>query len=342
MPDLRRFLHETFEKAGGAVPFDQFMAMALYDPHFGYYTSGIEDVGGARGDFATSATLTKGLGRAVAAWIQEEREHHEWDGPVSVIEVGPGNGALAVEVLRSFGWWKRRQIRYHIVDVSAPLRKKQEAALKSLPVEWHTTVAEALEKTDGRALIFSNELVDAFPAKWLRWSEIEACWLEVLVKFDRDAGLSEMLKPLPKGFPDYDYSALNLKSPQCGQRVEIQLLFQLWLANLSEHLQQGSLLTIDYGGKPEDIYHRRPGGSLRGYYKQERIEGSGVYQRFGKQDLTVDVNFQDLISWGEDLDLKMVREESQAEFLQRHGEGGDAMAASDVGEAFRVLLQRRD
>ncbi|MEM7600856.1 MAG: SAM-dependent methyltransferase, partial [Verrucomicrobiota bacterium] len=288
MPDLRNFLQETFRKAGGAVPFDQFMAMALYDPSWGFYTNAIEDIGGSRGDFATAATLTKGLGRSIARWIQEEQEHHQWEAPVTVIEVGAGNGALAQEVLRSFGWWKRRQIRYRVVDVSSPLREKQRAALKSFPVEWHNTVSEALESAEGKALIFSNELVDAFPAKWLRWSEIEQCWFEVFVKFDPESGLSEIFQPLPKEFPDFEYSVLGMQEPGCGQRVEIQPLFQRWLGNLSEHLKEGSILTIDYGGTPESIYHRRPGGSLRGYFKQERVEGGGVYQRFGKQDLTVD------------------------------------------------------
>lgn len=342
MPDLRDFLHETFRKAGGVMPFDQFMAMALYDPTFGYYTSGIENVGGASGDFSTSATLSGGLAKAIAKWIAEEREHHEWEAPVSVIEVGAGNGALGLEILKSFGWWKRRQIRYHIVDVSAPLRQKQQAALKSYPVEWHSSVSSALEATEGKTLIFSNELVDAFPAKWLRWSEIEKCWLEIFVSFDRESGLGETFKPLPKGFPDYDYSALSLKEPACGQRVEIQPLFQRWLANLAENLQCGSVLTIDYGGRPQEMYHRRPGGTLRAYHRQERVEGGGVYQRFGKQDLTVDVNFGDLISWGEDFGLETVREESQSEFFERFGEGSDTMAQSGVGEAFRVLLQRRD
>ncbi|MDF1823101.1 MAG: SAM-dependent methyltransferase [Verrucomicrobiales bacterium] len=342
MPDLRDFLHETFQKAGGAMPFDQFMAMALYDPVFGYYTSGIEDVGGARGDFATSATLSSGLAKAIAGWIHDEREHHGWEHSVPVIEVGAGNGELALEILKSFGWWKRRQIQYHIVDVSAPLRKKQEAALKSYSVEWHASVSSALEATGGEALIISNELVDAFPAKWLRWSGIEKCWLEIFVTFNRDSGLAEIFKPMPKGFPDYDYSALALKEPDCGQRVEIQPLFQRWLANLSEHLEKGSILTIDYGGRAAELYDRRPGGTLRAYHRQQRIEGGGVYQRFGKQDLTVDVNFGDLISWGEDFDLESVREESQAEFLHRFGEGADEMASSGVGEAFRVLHQRRD
>jgi SAM-dependent MidA family methyltransferase len=80
---------------------------------------------------------------------------------------------------------------------------------------------------------------------------------------------------------------------------------------------------------------------LRAYYKQERIEGAGIYQRFGKQDLTVDVNFTDLQNWGDEFDFDMVSESSQAEFLNRFGEGDDAMAGSGPGEAFRVLEQRR-
>ncbi|MDC3353308.1 hypothetical protein OAV87_04110, partial [Verrucomicrobiales bacterium] len=77
------------------MPFENFMAMALYDPHFGYYSTTIRDVGGDRGDFATSATLSGGLGRAIGKWIQSEQQHHEWDGAISIIEVGAGNGALA-------------------------------------------------------------------------------------------------------------------------------------------------------------------------------------------------------------------------------------------------------
>jgi len=340
MPDLRAFLQQTFEKTGGIMPFENFMAMALYDPRFGYYSTGIETVGGPRGDFATSATLSGGLGRAIGAWIRESEEEF---GKLPVIEVGAGTGDLAKEVLKSFGWWKRRHVDYHIVDVSEPLRKRQKENLKGLPVTWHTGISEALDAAGGRALIFSNELVDAFPAKWFSWSEIEQCWLEIFVKFDSRKGIEEIFRPLPKGFPDFAYSALqlpNLEQEQ-EQRVEIQPLYQRWLANLAEHWKEGLLLTIDYGGTPEEIYERRPGGSLRAYYKQERIEGAGIYQRFGKQDLTVDVNFTDLQNWGDEFDFDMVSESSQAEFLNRFGEGDDAMAGSGPGEAFRVLEQRR-
>jgi SAM-dependent MidA family methyltransferase len=341
MPDLRAFLQQTFEKSGGAMPFENFMAMALYDPHFGYYSAGIESVGGPRGDFATSASLTSGLGKAIGRWIQSEATEREWSGTIPVIEVGAGNGDLAREVLRSFGWWKRRHLDYHIVDVSAPLREKQRSQLKSFSVTWHSRISEALEATGGRALIFSNELVDAFPAKWFTWSDIEQCWLEIFVKFDSRKGLEEVFKPLPRGFPDFAYSALQLRNLNHGQRVEIQPLYQRWLANLSEVWNEGALLTIDYGGKAEEIYERRPAGTMRGYYRQERIEGGEIYQRFGKQDLTIDVNFTDLEAWGEEFDLTNVSEESQSEFLSRFGESGDPMAGDGVGEAFRVLLQHR-
>ncbi len=342
MPDLRDFLQQTFTKLGGEIPFENFMALALYDPQFGYYASGIEDVGGARGDFATSATLSSALGGAISKWIQEERLHHDWKGPFHVIEVGAGNGALANEVLRSTGWWKRRQLHYHIVDVSAPLRAKQQGLLKHFGVTWHEKTEDALNAAGGQALIFSNELVDAFPAKWLRWNEVEKKWQEVFVRFDAERGLSETFKPLPKWFPEDNFTALAMNDLVPGQRVEIQPLFQRWLANLSEHWEGGSMLTIDYGGKAEEIYHRRPEGTARGYYRQQRFEGGDIYQRVGKQDLTVDVNFGDLINWGEDIGFQLECEESQAEFLTRHGESKDAMAGSGVGESFRVLTQRRD
>ena len=341
MPDIRAFLHQTFEKSGGEIPFENFMAMALYDPRFGYYTTEIDDVGGSRGDFATSATLSSALGRAIAKWIQEEREYYEWEGAFHVIEVGAGNGALAREVLKSFSWWKRRHVHYHIVDVSAPLREKQQAALKGLKVSWHAKMEEALEAAGGKALIFSNELVDAFPAKWMIWSEIEGNWHEVFVTFDRKKGLSEVFRPLPRGFPEDVYSAMNLSERPQGQRVEIQPLFQLWLAHAVQHWEQGSMLTIDYGGEAAEIYQRRPAGTARAYFKQQRLEGGEIYQRIGKQDLTVDVNFTDLMNWGEELDLEKVSYETQGEFLARHGEAGDAMAGAGAGDAFKALVQRR-
>ena len=36
---LSRLIHRAIERAGGWLPFDRFMAMALYAPGLGYYAS---------------------------------------------------------------------------------------------------------------------------------------------------------------------------------------------------------------------------------------------------------------------------------------------------------------
>ena len=79
------------EESGGPLPFERFMREALYHPEFGYYTARIRDVG-ARGDFSTFATLGNYLAQFLARWIVENKAR-------DVIEVGPGNGQLAAQIL---------------------------------------------------------------------------------------------------------------------------------------------------------------------------------------------------------------------------------------------------
>lgn len=338
MPDLREFLDRTFAAASGVLPFDEFMAAALYDPEHGYYTTGIGDVGGSGGDFATSATLSNGLALAIAKWIVEEIARLGWSGPVAVIEVGGGNGALAAAILQSVGWWRRRSIRYQLVEVSPVLREIQQRRL-GRSVTWHGTIADALATNEGRALIFSNELADAFPAKWLRWEGTR--WEEVCVAYQPAQGLGEVFRELPADLSPDDFSAIALTEPPIGQRIEILPSFRRWLHDLAPHWHEGAMLTIDYGANSaEEIYDRRPGGTMRAYHRQQRIEGGGIYARFGRQDLTSDVNFADLVRWGEALGWQTLHLCSQAELLTRFGTAGDPMASEAPGAAFRALEQR--
>ncbi len=340
MPNLRQFLDRLFSDRGGALPFDEFMAAALYDPTHGYYTAGIEEVGGCRGDFATAATLSQGLGRAIAGWIGEEIAHHAWRGPAALIEIGGGNGALAASVLKSLGWLGRRRIRYHLVEVSPVLREKQQTRLGRSVAAWHTSPAEALEAAGGRALIFSNELIDAFPAKWLRFEA--GIWHEIWVRHETGKGLREEFRELPPDLDASRFSALSLPDPREGQRVEVLPSCRHWLGEWAGAWREGSMLTVDYGGATAaEIYVRRPGGTLRGYFRHERVEGAGVYARFGKQDLTADVSFADLVAWGRELGIEAVALSPQRRFLERFGCGTDVMAGSEAGETFQVLVQRR-
>ena len=106
----------------------------------------------------------------------------------------------------------------------------------------------------------------------------------------------------------------------------------------------------DYGGEPDEIYQRRPNGTLRGYFRQQRIEGNEIFHRAGFQDLTADVNFSDLQAWGDACDFKTVNYLTQREFVgnwypRALTEPEQAtvftLDQSGAGTAFKVLHQRK-
>jgi SAM-dependent MidA family methyltransferase len=329
------WLVEKVEQEGGRVGFDRFMRWALYDPEHGYYTRNISTVGAA-GDFSTGTTIGESLIESVANWIKAEQREI---GPLSVIELGGGSGVLAAGFLSRFPFWK--QVDYQIVEISSSLREVQRRTLQRWKIVWQDSLDVALNRTGGRAIVISNEFVDAFPCR--RFLKTETGWAEVVLEFvggvwrEALAALNE--RPRSSSFND---------SLPLGQRIEIHDSYQHWLLNVSGHFVHGSLLTIDYGGSPSEIYHRKPNGSLRGYFRHLRMEGKEIYLRPGRQDLTADVNFADLQTWGTAAGFKTIAYVTQSEFIakwNRHrGTGAAANYLTDpdgMGTAFKILHQRR-
>ncbi len=347
MSELRSFLAQTFAEAGGFLPLEKFVGLALYHEEFGYYGHNVATVGGNTADFATSVTLDTGLSRAVADWIRTEQIHwRELCGSgasFTLIEVGAGSGALAEQVLKHWSWWQRRKLDYRIVETSAPLREAQQKRLRRYGVRHAGSVREALERATGIPLVFSNELVDAFPPIVLQRGEGQ--WFEVGVDWTEAGGLREVFRPFQPDAGDPSFSLLDKpleRQWRESQRIELQPSFyqwwREWAAGRAEPL---SLLTIDYGRRAGDWVAAVPlGGTLRGYYQHERKTGGEIYQRFGKQDLTVDVNFTDLENWGRTLGFSDSVLQTQGEFLADSGQSESPMAGEGAGEEFLVLRQR--
>jgi len=318
------------------------MAEALHHPRFGYYGAHIAEVG-AHGDFSTSATLSTRLGSAIAAWALARRAERGWK-RLPLIEIGAGNGALALTVLRRLGWFRRMHADYLIVESSPVLRARQKRLLRGFGVRWHDSVASALESLGGRALIFSNELVDAFPCRL--FEKTFEGWRELGVTLSPEGGLSECFIGSVLDDPWFG----TLGPLPTGQRVERHDSYHSWLSSWSAFWRKGSLLTIDYGDEAPSLHAHRTSGSLRAYWKHRRLTGSEVYARFGKQDLTADVNFSDLIQSGLELGWKNHRLISQREFLHDWCSGVSPSAEHDTlldsadgaGEAFKVLEQKAE
>lgn len=322
------FLLALQEESGGAIPFERWMGEALYHREFGYYTANIRTVG-QRGDFSTWATLHDSLGRALANWLKENRPRAR---PWHVIEVGGGNGALAMTVLQHLGWWNRPH--YHLVEISPVLRQQQQEKLRGRSVAWHETLRSALEASGGRALIFSNELVDAFPCRVFQ--NQAGAWRELALRIEAGKAAEVWAET---ALPD---STAFQNAWTDGQRVEVQESYHSWLKEWVPAWVEGKMLTIDYGAECPALYHRRPHGTLRSYAHQQRLEGADVYQGFGRRDLTADVNFSDLERWGNSAGLAGEGIVSLEKFLEKNSKGPlPAEFRNDPGEAFRVLVQSR-
>lgn len=346
---LKEYLPRLFAEAGGAISFEKFMSEALYHPEFGYYSANIGAIGGTHGDFSTSATLSGWLGKAIAAWIRRESETF---GRLPLIEVGAGDGSLMKSVLADFSRWKRNKRDAHIVETSPVLRECQRRTLRRCRIRWHHEMSGALAAAGGRALIFSNEFADAFPVVRIRQQAAPEGWAEVFVEYSAGNGLRETFRPLAESRPDLPRDAFSVfgRDFPSGQRVELLDSYRGWLAGWLPDWKEGGFLTIDYGGTAGEIYHRRPEGSVRAYYRHQRQTGAGVYRLFGRQDLTAEVCFEDLKKWGEAGGLTTVALGTQAEFIrefapERGKERPDISAfLSDpdgAGTAFKVLRQRK-
>lgn len=261
------------------------MNHALHDPEKGYYARNIQGIG-ARGDFTTAPQLSTIPAKAIADWASEAMRKH---GTRDLIEIGSGLGTLSSQILAELPFLQRLRTRIHLVESSPALSARQKALLGNRAT-YHPTVHSALAACSGKAVIFSNELVDAFPVRLFRKTEL--AWQEVALEHSGGKTIERLLPPAP--LPP---SSIFTKEFPIGQRIEIHDSYRLWLESWLLLWTSGELLTIDYGDTAEHLYNRRPHGSLRAYLLHQRIEGSGIYLNPGLQDLTADVNFTDLTIW---------------------------------------------
>ena len=310
------------------IRFDCFMENALYGPR-GYYTSE-RQIFGARGDFTTSPKLSLIFAKAIAQWVIEAWEF--FGKKLPLIELGPGDGSLALGIRKAFPFWQAPFLSYHLVEKSPALRARQQDRLGKKH-RWHDSLEAALDFHNGEALVISNEVIDAFAVRIFKKNDVG--WDELHL-----AGNEEIWMPTEK-LPDSTQFAHDWP---IGQRLEIHDDARAFLHEQLAPMTRGDLLTIDYGGSAEFLYHRRPRGNLRAYLLHQIIDPPAAYQNPGHQDLTTDVCFDDLIHWLTPKGFKTITLQSQHDFLEPHAEN----TLQDIylthpdgpGAAFQVLHQR--
>tara|TARA_B110000037_G_scaffold216963_1_gene277030 strand:+ start:686 stop:1633 length:948 start_codon:yes stop_codon:yes gene_type:complete len=307
--------------------FEQFMTHCLHDPVKGYYARNIQGIGN-RGDFTTAPQISQAPAAAIASWAACALRK---TGCRHLIEVGPGLGTLAKDVFRKLPLTLRLRTSLHLVESSPALSRCQKNLLKNRAYH-HSSIHSALEACQGNAVIYSNELVDAFPVRLFQ--KTDDGWQEIAL-----APNGDLKKEILLATGKLPSSSIFQRKFAIGQRVEIHDSYRLWLESWLPHWKKGEMLTIDYGDTVDRLYHRQPRGSLRAYLLHQRLEGEAVYGNPGMQDITADVNFTDLVEWSEPW-METPELTNFADFIRPFSEMEDPLPAESASY-FQALKQQR-
>ena len=344
----------------GAISFFRFMELALYCPDCGYYERK-KDIGRA-GDFITSVSVGNLFGQLLAfqfaEWLQESPIS---DFRFSIVEAGAHDGTLAKDVLT----WLRShrpklfdRLEYIIVEPSTNRQRWQKETLAAFDgtVAWVLQLRDLAHRPASYGIIFSNELLDAFPVHRFGWDARNRRWFEWGVGFGDGRFVPEPL-PEPACDPGFDLPAGLLSVLPDGFIAEWCPSALEWWRQAAAGLPHGKLLAIDYGLTEEEIFSpQRAGGTLRGYFQQHLADD--ILANPGEQDLTAHVNFSAIQKAGEAAGLSTELFSSQPRFLTGIFQKAALDAAfgwspglarqfqtlthpDHFGRAFRVLVQSR-
>ena len=303
--------------AGGPMTFARFMALALYHPELGYYATGRRGPG-REGDFLTAPESHPLFGWAVARQLEEAWNRMGRPGTFTVREFGAGTGALAagiVDGLARTGSPLRAAIRYRVAERGLDRVRQVRERLAAAGARG------ILEEDDGGPIVgavVANEVLDALPVHRLvggpkgelRESFVGLGSGEALVEVEGPPSTPALAERL-------DGEGIRLAP---GQRAEISLDVDAWIAEAARGLARGLLLLVDYGHPAADLYAPTRGSLLRAYVRH-RVHGD-PFANIGRQDLTAHV------------DLTAVERAAAAAGLTHLGTTTQAafLAGLDVGE----------
>jgi len=362
-------IREEIRKSG-VISFARFMGLALYCPETGYYEKNKDNVG-RRGDFITSVSTGSLFGELLAfqfaAWLEELKVQNE---RLKIVEAGAHDGRLAADILH---WLQLHRpklfsvMEYVILEPSPNRRRWQRERLKGFSnVRWIERVNQLTEPLCN-GIIFSNELLDAFPVHRLGWDAKEKKWFEWGVALDGKNFVCAKIQKSEVGSQksEVDLSSSILPLPSSlldvlpdGYTVEISPAAENWWRKAAKYLQRGKLLTIDYGLTDEEMFSPvRTNGTLRAYFRHH--VANDILANAGEQDLTAHINFSVIQKIGEEAGLKTEAFCTQPQFLtqilaqtQKDKNFGVWNASrtrqfqtlthpEHLGRAFRVLVQSR-
>jgi SAM-dependent MidA family methyltransferase len=326
----------------GALPFAAFMDLALYHPEGGYYVRPATTTG-REGDFSTSPDVSPAFGRRLAVQVAELAERARGGRPWRLVEVGPGRGLLAVDLLEGLARHAEGILRalgeLVLVELNPELARAQRERLAGVdapPLRWVGEVGEAAS-AGTPVVVVLHEVLDALPVHLVERGEqglLQETWVEART----DGRLR--LRPGPLSDPRLAEIVERYQlCPRAGERAEVCLALEDLLDGLAGLGQPLAALVVDYGLPAERLGDPdHADGTLVAYHRHRVVEE--VLARPGEQDLTAHVNWDHLRDAAAARGLSLAGPASQDRFLLRLGLLEDLVAGAGGREAPAAIAER--
>jgi len=309
---LARLIKEEIQAQNGQISFAKYMEMALYTPGLGYYAAGKSKLG-SKGDFTTAPEISPLFGETIVQTLLPVIEHFQkLNQPVKILEFGAGTGALAESILTELHRHRIRLESYNILDLSADLIERQQSRLapKFPEVSWINQLPKNFT-----GIILANEVLDAMPIELITYQNQRWVFKDVALAKESSEDAISFTHRLGKDVPQEMLSEYFDKTTfEDGYTTEINLNAQAWMNSISEVLDMGIVLTIDYGFPEHEYYHQqRNQGTVMGHYAHHAIQDPFFYP--GLCDLTAHVDWTSIAKTGIKSGLSLLGFTSQASYL---------------------------
>ena len=228
-----------------------------------------------------------------------------------IIEFGAGSGILAKNILKNLLEHKSLDIEYKILEVSAVLRERQKKNLNKYRsmISW----LDNLPSQPFEGVILANEVLDAMPVnrfvkKKNRVLPLGVCKVNDGFDWmvgDEDQELAMKVKSIE--------SSVGYQLPE-NYTSEISYNISAWIRSISELINKGALLIIDYGMSEKDYYSpERKDGTLICHHRHKNNYNPFSY--LGLQDISCWVNFTACAEVAYESGLEVSSYTNQSNFL---------------------------
>ena len=289
-----------------SIPLDKFINIALYDKKSGYYMK--KNPFGKGGDFITSPMVSNLFGEMLAIWCVAFWENLGKPNKIILVELGPGNGTLCSDLLKTFKKFKNfyNSLEINLLEISDKLRLIQKNKINNKKVKW---IKKINEINCGPVIFLGNEFFDALPVKQI--------YKKKKLFFEKHVALSNNNKKieflLKKANNNLVKSIKKLNLISNGNTIEYPIQAIKFLKAITKKINKfdGGILTFDYG-----YTVKKNQNTLQSIRKHRQVN---LFYEPGHSDITSHLNFKLFyeILKKDNLDVKKIV--NQNEFLKKMG-----------------------